>query len=173
MGKYLKEIFKRLYHNFLAWFILLGAWIIYIGHLTLVNLILGLIISAAPIIIFPELFTKIITPKAYKRLPFLLVFLLYLLIEVFLACYRMAYFTVNTKINLKSSIYIYEYGLTNSTAIFFLATVITLTPGTLVLDIARTEDKLYIHALDQFSKDKGAVMANIELMEKWLRRIFE
>ena len=96
-----------------------------------------------------------------------------MLLEVLLASFKMAYFTINPNITLKSSILSYKYNLNYSTSIFFLTTVITLTPGTLVLEIDQPEKTLYIHSLDYFSKDKADILSNVELMERWMRRIFE
>lgn len=173
MKGHFRTILKRVQHHWAAVGILLAAWIIFVGKVNLLNIVLGLAVSVLPVVIFPEIFATLIDLKAYKRMPFLFVFLLYLLCEVFLACYRMAYFTLNPKVSLKSSIFAYEHSLKNSTSIFILTTAITLTPGTLVLDINKDGNKIFIHTLDYFTKSKADVFANIELMEKWLRRIFE
>jgi multicomponent Na+:H+ antiporter subunit E len=64
--------------------------------------------------------------------------------------------------------------LKNDTALTFLANSITLTPGTLTLDIDKTEGFLYVHWIDVKTKDiDKATKIVVERFEKILKRIFE
>ncbi len=64
--------------------------------------------------------------------------------------------------------------LKSETGLTFLANSITLTPGTLSVDIDQEEGFLYIHWIDVKDKDiERATKIVIERFEKILRRIFE
>lgn len=64
--------------------------------------------------------------------------------------------------------------LKSDTGLTFLANSITLTPGTLSVDIDREEGVLYIHWIDVKSKDiEQATQAIVGKFEKILARIFE
>ncbi|MFH1791171.1 MAG: Na+/H+ antiporter subunit E [Candidatus Omnitrophota bacterium] len=64
--------------------------------------------------------------------------------------------------------------LTSDTALTFLANSITLTPGTLCVDIDKDDSVLYIHWIDVRAKDvEGATKIIAERFERILRKIFE
>jgi len=96
-----------------------------------------------------------------------------MLYEIFKASYNLAFFVLHPRISLRSSILSYEYQLNNKIGILFLSTLITLTPGTLVVDLNREKKNLYIHNLSQISHDKEETWETIEFMENWIRRITE
>ncbi|MBU4141115.1 MAG: Na+/H+ antiporter subunit E [Candidatus Omnitrophica bacterium] len=60
------------------------------------------------------------------------------------------------------------------TALTFLANSITLTPGTLSVDIDRDNGVLYVHWIDVKEKDvEAATKIIVERFEKMLRKVFE
>jgi len=64
--------------------------------------------------------------------------------------------------------------LKSDTALTFLANSITLTPGTMTVDIDKENGCLYIHWIDVKDKDtKGATEIIVKKFEKVLKRIFE
>lgn len=64
--------------------------------------------------------------------------------------------------------------LKTDTALTFLANSITLTPGTLSVDIDRVNGVLYIHWIDVRAKDvESATRMIVEKFEKILKKIFE
>ena len=70
---------------------------------------------------------------------------------------------VKVKTNLKSD-----------TALTFLANSITLTPGTLSVDIDQSQGVLYVHWINVRSQDTGkATRMVVERFERILKRIFE
>lgn len=64
--------------------------------------------------------------------------------------------------------------LKSETGLTFLANSITLTPGTLSVDVSRERGFLYVHWIDVKDKDvERATKIIVERFEKILRRIFE
>jgi len=64
--------------------------------------------------------------------------------------------------------------LTSETGLTFLANSITLTPGTLSVDIDKDKGFIYVHWIEVKDKDvKKATQIIVERFEKILRRIFE
>ena len=64
--------------------------------------------------------------------------------------------------------------LKSDTGLTFLANSITLTPGTLSVDIDKDKGALYIHWIDVRSQDvKGATEMIVKKFERILREIFE
>jgi len=67
-----------------------------------------------------------------------------------------------------------ETSLKSDTGLTFLANSITLTPGTLSVDIDKDAGVLYIHWIDVKDKDiKGATEIIVKRFEKILTEIFE
>ncbi|MBN2096936.1 MAG: Na+/H+ antiporter subunit E [Candidatus Omnitrophica bacterium] len=64
--------------------------------------------------------------------------------------------------------------LKSDTALTFLANSITLTPGTLTVDIDKDNNVLYVHWIDVQAKDvESATKIVVERFENILRRIFD
>lgn len=64
--------------------------------------------------------------------------------------------------------------LKSDTALTFLANSITLTPGTLSVDIDKDNGILYVHWIDVKDKDiEGATRIVVERFEKLLKKIFD
>ena len=67
-----------------------------------------------------------------------------------------------------------ETSLKSDTGLTFLANSITLTPGTLTVDIDREGGFLYIHWINVRHKDiEGATKSIVKRFERILTRIFE
>ncbi len=65
-------------------------------------------------------------------------------------------------------------GLKTDTALTFLANSITLTPGTLTVDIDKDNGFLYVHWIDVKAKDvESATRIVVERFERILKKIFE
>jgi multicomponent Na+:H+ antiporter subunit E len=64
--------------------------------------------------------------------------------------------------------------LTTDTALTFLANSITLTPGTMSVDIDKDNGILYIHWIDVKTKDvESATRIIVDRFEKVLKKIFD
>ena len=94
--------------------------------------------------------------------------------EVLKANVDVAYRVIHPDLPINPGIVKVKTTLKTDTALTFLANSITLTPGTLSVDIDRDDDCLYVHWIDVKSKDVETSTKNIvERFEKILRKVFE
>jgi multicomponent Na+:H+ antiporter subunit E len=84
--------------------------------------------------------------------------------ELVLSALRVAWLAVQPKIAIRPAIIAYPLTLTTDAQITLLANMITLTPGTLSVDVSDDRRTLYIHAIDVASKEAliGAIAAGFE-----------
>jgi multicomponent Na+:H+ antiporter subunit E len=94
--------------------------------------------------------------------------------EVIKANLDVAYRVLHPKLPINPGIVKVKTALKSDTALTFLANSITLTPGTLTVDIDREKGILYIHWIDVKHKDaESATKAIVERFEKILKKIFD
>ena len=85
-----------------------------------------------------------------------------------------AYRVIHPQLPIKPGIVKVKTSLKTDTALTFLANSITLTPGTLSVDIDRDNGVLYVHWIDVKAKDtEAATKIIVERFEKILKRIFD
>jgi multicomponent Na+:H+ antiporter subunit E len=94
--------------------------------------------------------------------------------EVLKANIDVAYRVLHPKLPINPGIVKVKTELKSDTALTFLANSVTLTPGTLSVDINKERGTLYIHWIDVKSKDTAAATEIItRRFEKILRKIFD
>lgn len=167
----LKQI--KLMKILILWLILSIFWIILTGSLTLNNLLIGLILSY-----FVSLFSYPIflnqfenTPKQIlPRLDLLLLILIILFVRMFLSSIDIIIGIVKNDFNPK--IVRIRTSLQTGNGLVMLANFITLTPGTLTIDIH--QHYLYIHWIkchtEHSIKAGDLIKGNFEYL---IKRIFE
>ncbi len=85
-----------------------------------------------------------------------------------------AYRVLHPKLPINPGIVKVKTNLKSDTALTFLANSITLTPGTLSVDIDRERGILYVHWIDVKAKDiESATRIIVERFEKILQKIFD
>ena len=89
--------------------------------------------------------------------------------ELLVSGWRVAKLVVSPHMNLKPGIFAYPLGVDRDFEITLLANLITLTPGTLSVDVSDDRRTLYVHALD--CSDVDQARRDIELAFE--RRIIE
>lgn len=154
-----------------------GALIlIWIGFTTSLNpqeLIVGAIVS----LIIALLSFKSFTDKGLsffqpKRIYHIFRFLITFFIALVKSNFDVARRVINPKLPINPGIVAYKTKLKNRTAKVFLANAITLTPGTLTVDII--DDELFIHWIDVISDNPEVIFNEIGAdFEKILKEIFE
>jgi len=84
--------------------------------------------------------------------------------ELIISALRVAWLVVQPKPRLRPGIIAYPLTVTTDTQITLLANMITLTPGTLSLDVSDDRRTLYIHVVDVSDRDKliGEIAAGFE-----------
>ena len=73
--------------------------------------------------------------------------------ELILSALKVAWLAVQPRINIRPAIIAYPLTVTTDAQITLLANMITLTPGTLSVDVSADRRTLYIHAIDIASKE--------------------
>ena len=140
------------------------------------HLVVGIFIALFVAYMTGDLFVK--RPHVLKH-PlrywyFLAYYLPVFLWECFKANVDVAYRVAHPRLPIKPGIVKVKTSLKTDTGLTFLANSITLTPGTLTVDIDRDNGVLYVHWIDVKKKDvESATKIIVERFERILRKIFE
>ena len=125
--------------------ILALTWAALQGELNAANLVIGFLVSAALIYLFRRMFFRpLYFRKGVLGLTLALVFIKEL-IKSNIAVLRVV---LNPWLRVRSGVIAVPTELTNDVALTMLANMITLTPGTLTLDISPDRRYLYVHTLN-------------------------
>jgi multicomponent Na+:H+ antiporter subunit E len=141
--------------SFISNIVLALIWAAMSGEMTLGNLTLGFIIGY--IILY--LMQRISGPsRYYNKVWHVMRFLVFFIKEMLSAGFRVAWDVLTPKHYNRPGIIAYPLEPMSSLEITLLAKVISLTPGTLSLDVSPDERILYIHAMfiddaDQLRRD--------------------
>ena len=140
------------------------------------HLIIGIFVALFVAFMTGDLFIK--RPHVLKNplryLYFITYYLPVFLWECFKANIDVAYRVLHPSLPIKPGIVKVKTTLKQDTALTFLANSITLTPGTLCVDIDKDKGFLYIHWINVKEKDiEAATKIIVERFEKILRKIFE
>ncbi|MBY2932175.1 Na+/H+ antiporter subunit E [Rhizobium leguminosarum] len=130
---------------FLFNLLLATAWVTITGSASLHNLVLGVLLGALALVIIRESF------GGKGRIPCVLpVFSLAALFlkELSLSAWKVTVTVLSPDMKLKPGIFAYPLTVTSDFEITLLANLITLTPGTLSVDVSTDRRTLYVHALD-------------------------
>ncbi|MBA3313623.1 MAG: Na+/H+ antiporter subunit E [Planctomycetaceae bacterium] len=127
------------------WNIFLAAvWTAAWGGFTLLNLAVGFVLGYAVLSLGGDLFGS----RSYSaRLPRLIEFLLYFAWEVLVANLRLAYDVITPRHRMRPGVIAVPLEAETDGEILLLASVITLTPGTLSLDVSPDRKFLYVHSM--------------------------
>lgn len=143
----------------LAWLALTGSW-------TIPNIFLGLALSLAASSFSRE--TR--RPREIRFRPLKIVRLAWIfLYELALSGYRVAKLVLTPRMELKPGIFAYPLKVDRNFEITLLANLITLTPGTLSVDVSGDRKTLFVHAIDCSDPDQ----ARHDIAVSFERRIME
>ena len=79
--------------------------------------------------------------------------------ELIVSALKVAWLALQPRLTIRPAIIAYPLTVTTDAQITLLANMITLTPGTLSVDVSADRRTLYIHAIDMASK--GALIGDI------------
>ena len=138
-----------------------------------ITLGVGVLVSAGMSLYLADLFpSDMILLFAPRRFFWLLVYIPYFLYFVFKANLDVLYRVLHPDLPINPGIVKVRTGLTTDLAKTILANSITLTPGTLSVDIEG--EYIYVHWINVISKDTaGATAIIVNRFENIIRRIFE
>lgn len=152
------------------------TWLIITGRLSVVNLGLGLALSVLVVLIIQSSFTRRVAVKLLTNWFYALYYLVLLAIEVFTASYKVAYFVLTPNSSAKAGIVRLPTSVGDSDQLIkltLLANTITLTPGTLTVDLDTTRNDLYVHWLNiQAEEPEAAQEEIVGSFERIIRRVF-
>ena len=109
------------------------------------------------------------TTSYFRKLPAAVGFVVFLVYELILANARVAYDVITPGPNRDPAVIAVPLEVTTDAEITLLANVITLTPGTMSLDVSADRKTLYVHAM--FADDPDAFRR--EIKEGFERRVLE
>lgn len=148
-------------------------WMLLTFNLELPNIVIGLSASFLTALVFVKSFVG----ESYKffqphRWFWLIIYLFIFIWECIKANFDVAYRVLHPKLPIKPGIVKVKCGLKTDIAKTFLANSITMTPGTITLDIEKND--FYIHWI--YVKDIDPKQYSNEIsgrFEKYIKRIFE
>ncbi|MEA1913184.1 MAG: Na+/H+ antiporter subunit E [candidate division WOR-3 bacterium] len=161
---------KKKITQFIVYFII---WLLLTWSLNYQEVIVGLGVALLAMILtkdlFPDELMKLLNPL---RLLLAILYIPYLIFYIILANFDVAYRVLNPNLPINPGIVKVKTGLKNELARTILANSITLTPGTLTVEV--DDDDYYIHWINITSEDpKRQKQIIIDRFEWMLRRIFE
>ena len=121
------------------------TWAALQGELNTVNLVVGFCISAALIYVFRRMFFR---PLYFRKVGLGLIMTLVFIKELLKSNIAVLRIVFNPWARIRSGVIAVPTELTNDVALTMLANMITLTPGTLTLDISPDRRYLYVHTLN-------------------------
>ncbi|MCG3729114.1 Na+/H+ antiporter subunit E [Vibrio cincinnatiensis] len=129
-----------------GWNMLLAlVWLVLSGSYTISNLFAGMIMSY---VILAYLLRDSSTFEAYfKKLPKVISFGLFFIWDLIKANGRVAYDVLTPTHLMKPAVIAIPLDLRDDGAITIFATLITVTPGSLALDVATDKSVLYVHLM--------------------------
>lgn len=127
------------------------AWAALTGHFTPLNVIVGFALGSA--VLWPA--RRIVGPSNYfVKLPRVIRLVVFFFWELLLANLKVAIHVVSPLSRLTPGIVAVPLDLKSDAEIALLANMITLTPGTLSLDVSTDRRALYVHVIDLDNADQ-------------------
>jgi multicomponent Na+:H+ antiporter subunit E len=129
------------------------VWAAVTGNFTALNLALGAGVGAITALVLRNWLARPLALRRLRRITSLAVLFLW---ELIVSAVRVAFIVVrpNLKASLRPAIVAFPLTVKSDAEITLLANLITLTPGTLSVDVADDRSVLYVHVLDLVSRDR-------------------
>lgn len=128
------------------------AWALLAGEWSVPGLAVGYIAGLLIIVLFRNLFS---TPLYVKTVWAMVRLLVLFLKELVLSTLAVVKQVIQPKLTMRPGIFAYHTNLTSDWEVTLLSCLITLTPGTLTLEVSPDQRTLYIHAIDIDETDKA------------------
>ncbi|HAA45919.1 MAG: multicomponent Na+:H+ antiporter subunit E [Halomonas sp. 54_146] len=151
------------------WNLLLGlAWVLLSGDFTGLNLLVGMIFGYITLVLIEPQLDSL---KGYPaRVPRFLGFLVFFMKELIQANLRVAFDIITPPWHMKPGVIAMPLSARTEMEITMVANLISLTPGTLSLDVSDDRKVLYIHAM--FLDDEEELRRNLKEMEHRALELF-
>lgn len=160
--------------SFVIWFLLVWPFDPVTGALDVQSFVAGIIVAIFVGLLFGDkVLTRLPVSHVFKRIFWMLVYVPMFLWYVLIANLDVVYRVVHPDMPIRPGIVKVKTKLKDPAGRTMLANSITLTPGTLTVDIT-DDDYLYIHWINVKSDDiEQATHHIVSRFEEVLRRIFE
>ncbi|MEF0939767.1 Na+/H+ antiporter subunit E [Rhizobium sp. BR 362] len=142
------------------------AWVAVTGSASFLNLVFGFVLSALVLATVRQSYGGVLYLGRVRRI---LALLLLFLRELAKSAWAVAVTVMSPNMDVKPGIFAFPLTVDRDFEITLLANLITLTPGTLSVDVSDDRKTLYVHALD--CSDPEAVKRSIA--DGFERRIME
>ncbi|WP_223477138.1 Na+/H+ antiporter subunit E [Oricola indica] len=130
---------------YLANILMAFVWAAVTGSFSVINLIFGFALGALALSLIRE---QVGSMGYFSRARRVLSLILLFIYELVLSSVRVAKLVLTPNMNLKPGIFAYPLKVDRDFEITLLANLITLTPGTLSVDVSDDRRFLFVHALD-------------------------
>lgn len=127
------------------------AWGAVSGSFSPINLLFGFALGAIALSVIRE---QVGSMGYFSRARRVLALMLLFIYELILSAVKVARLVLTPNMNLKPGIFAYPLKVDRDAEIALLANLITLTPGTLSVDVSEDRRTLYVHALDCSDPDQ-------------------
>ncbi|MEX0884552.1 MAG: Na+/H+ antiporter subunit E [Cyclobacteriaceae bacterium] len=143
--------------RFLSNLFLSFIWLAVTGNFTFENFVFGFLLG---FILMWLIATNRREDKYFYRAPKLIYFIFYFIYELIKANLQVAYDVVTPRFYMKPGIIQIPLTAKSDLEITLLANLISLTPGTLSLDVSNDREVLYVHAM--YVSDKNEFIQSIK-----------
>ncbi|NJR13691.1 MAG: Na+/H+ antiporter subunit E [Phyllobacteriaceae bacterium] len=144
-------------------------WMVVTGAYSLPNFALGFAMGALTLFLMRE---QLGADRYFRRVRRTMSLIRLFIKELIMSAVRVAVLVLKRDMGLKPGIFAYQTELRSDAEITLLANMITLTPGTLTVDVSDDRRTLFIHAVD--CSDPEAARADIRNgFERKIREAFE
>jgi|SRR5690606_18492081 len=143
-------------NSFISNILLTFIWVAITGNFEFPNYVFGFILSF--------FILRLIAPKEnrkyYKIFPKVIAFVFFFIYELIKANLQVAYEVMTPHYNMSPGIVKVPLDAETDIEITFLANLISLTPGTLSIDVSDNKKVLYVHSM--YIKDRESFIASIK-----------
>ncbi len=159
---------ERLKNRYIALGLLISVWIILVGYLTPGIFGVGIVFSFFCVLVLPDEYLGRNSFRVFRLISLISILAGYMFYEAFLASYRLAFFSFHPASSVESFIIGYDYHILGRVGILSLASLVTLTPGTVSLCVDKEKKRLYVHCLINIAGGKDNVIRTIGRLEMFL-----
>ena len=121
------------------------VWVAITGSASFINLVFGFVLAAIALAIVRSSYGGVLYLGRIRRI---LVLLLVFVCELAKSVWAVAVAVMSPRMDVKPGIFAFPLTVDRDFEITLLANLITLTPGTLSVDVSDDRKTLYVHALD-------------------------
>lgn len=145
-------------------------WLVLAGGVSVPIALIGIPVVIVPVVLFRWTYRALSSSPIPVRFLFVIPFLLLTAGEMVRAAFTVAKWTLDVRVQLRSWIFAYPTEIDDRLGLLILSTAITLTPGTISVELDRVGRVLHIHALAPVGTTTEDVVEDVKKLEYSLMR---